>query len=92
VILLVLAHSIDINGSEQDCGADVDWNFLPSWTGMQSLHLTFSGLGHTFYIHTFCLDLIFCHQALAMIKIFSHADNQEILTLISLYFMLHPIL
>jgi len=23
-----------MNGSHRDCGADVDWNFLPSWSGM----------------------------------------------------------
>jgi len=37
---VVLAHSIDINGSQQDYGADVDWNFLPSWNGMQQIIFT----------------------------------------------------
>ena len=51
MILLVSAHSIDVNGSEQDCGADVDWNFLPSWNSMWSFILgLLLNLDHT-YIH-----------------------------------------
>jgi len=42
---LCLAHNIDKNGSQHDCGADVDWNFLPSWQSMQQF-TTLIGVSH----------------------------------------------